>query len=76
MPTDLVSGSRPWADTVLVGPVSTAQLETNLAATEVDLAADDMDALSRLSVPPERYWAERGAPMEVRGFEPGGSWHD
>ncbi len=53
--------SRPWADTVLVGPVSTAQLEANLTATEVELDADDMDALSGLSVPPERYWAERGA---------------
>lgn len=53
--------SRTWADTVLVGAVSTAQLEANLAATEVSLDDDELEVLYGLSVPPERYWAERSA---------------
>ncbi|MFI0483622.1 aldo/keto reductase [Actinomadura sp. 9N215] len=52
--------SRPWADKVLIGPVSPAQLAANLAAAEVSLD-DDLDVLAGLSVPPEIYWAERSA---------------
>ncbi|TDE35877.1 aldo/keto reductase [Actinomadura sp. 6K520] len=53
--------SRVWADTVLIGAVSTAQLASNLAATEVALEGEELEMLSGLSVPPERYWAERSA---------------
>ncbi|TDC87380.1 aldo/keto reductase [Actinomadura sp. 7K507] len=53
--------SRPWADIVLVGAVSTTQLVANLAATEVDLDEDEVETLSGLGVPPESYWADRGA---------------
>ncbi|MFG2091034.1 MULTISPECIES: aldo/keto reductase [unclassified Spirillospora] len=53
--------SRPWADTVLMGAVSPAQLEANLAVTEVDLSEDEWEVLSGLSVPPDGYWAERSA---------------
>ncbi|MBB4775799.1 aldo/keto reductase [Actinomadura livida] len=53
--------SRVWADTVLIGAVSTAQLASNLAATEVVLDGDEREILSGLGVPPERYWAERSA---------------
>ncbi|TDB79582.1 aldo/keto reductase [Actinomadura sp. KC216] len=53
--------SRPWADTVLVGAVSTAQLGANLAAAEVSLDEEDLEALAGLSVAPETYWAERSA---------------
>ncbi|MFI0373526.1 aldo/keto reductase [Actinomadura sp. 1N219] len=53
--------SRPWADTVLIGAVSPAQLDANLAAAEVSLDENDLEVLARLSVPPEIYWAERSA---------------
>lgn len=53
--------SRPWADTVLLGAVSPAQLENNLAATGVTLAKDDLEALADLAVQPRDYWAERSA---------------
>ncbi|URN01882.1 aldo/keto reductase [Actinomadura madurae] len=53
--------SRPWAGTVLIGAVSPAQLEANLAATDVSLDGGDLELLDGLNVPPGRYWAERGA---------------
>ncbi|TDD85861.1 aldo/keto reductase [Actinomadura rubrisoli] len=53
--------SRPWADTILIGAVSPAQLEANLKATKVSLNEEDLEVLAGLSVPPERYWAERSA---------------
>ncbi|URN03418.1 hypothetical protein LUW74_08735 [Actinomadura madurae] len=53
--------SRPWAGTVLIGAVSPAQLEANLAATDVSLDGGDLELLDGLNVPPDRYWAERGA---------------
>ncbi|MFV2175423.1 aldo/keto reductase [Actinomadura sp. LOL_016] len=53
--------SRPWADTVLIGAVSPAQLEANLRATGVSLDERELRVLARLSVPPQRYWADRSA---------------
>ncbi|MFB4312351.1 aldo/keto reductase [Actinomadura sp. GTD37] len=53
--------SRPWADTVLIGAVSPAQLESNLAAAEVSLDEGELRVLAGLGVPPERYWDERSA---------------
>ncbi|NDU72807.1 aldo/keto reductase [Actinomadura sp. DSM 109109] len=53
--------SRPWVDTVLIGAVSTSQLQANLAAAHVRLSEDEVEELAGLSVPAERYWAERGA---------------
>jgi aryl-alcohol dehydrogenase-like predicted oxidoreductase len=53
--------SRPWADTVLIGAVSPAQLESNLVASRVSLDDRELGVLADLSVPPERYWAERSA---------------
>jgi aryl-alcohol dehydrogenase-like predicted oxidoreductase len=53
--------SRTWADTVLIGAVSPAQLRTNLAAAEVSLDEDEIEVLEGVSVPPETYWAERSA---------------
>ncbi|MEW2357056.1 aldo/keto reductase [Spirillospora sp. NPDC029432] len=49
---------QPWADTVLIGAVSTAQLRSNLAALDVVL---EEGALGSLAVPPERYWEQRAA---------------
>ncbi|KAB2346818.1 aldo/keto reductase [Actinomadura rudentiformis] len=45
-----------WADRVLLGAVSPAQLRSNLAALSVG-----EDELNELATPPERYWAERAA---------------
>lgn len=53
--------SKPWAGTVLIGAVSPAQLRANLAATEVLLDEGDLEELAGLTVPAERYWAERSA---------------
>ncbi|MFI0356775.1 aldo/keto reductase [Actinomadura sp. 9N407] len=49
---------QPWADTALIGAVSTDQLRSNLAA--LDLGSDE-DALGSVAVTPERYWEERAA---------------
>lgn len=53
--------SRPWADTVLMGAASVAQLESNLAAVTVPLGEDDLAGLGALTVSPARYWADRAA---------------
>ncbi|GGM37948.1 aldo/keto reductase [Longimycelium tulufanense] len=53
--------AQPWADSVLLGPASTGQLRTNLAAVDVRLTVEDLEALGALATDPERYWAERGA---------------
>jgi aryl-alcohol dehydrogenase-like predicted oxidoreductase len=51
--------ARPWADAVLSGAATVAQLESNLSA--LDLAWDDKleQRLSGLVREPEAYWAER-----------------
>jgi aryl-alcohol dehydrogenase-like predicted oxidoreductase len=51
--------SQGWADKVLIGAVSPAQLESNLGALTVALSQNDFDRLAGLALPPERYWAER-----------------
>jgi aryl-alcohol dehydrogenase-like predicted oxidoreductase len=53
--------ANPWADAVLSGAVTPAQLEANLAALRVELAPDELEELSALAEPPDRYWAERAA---------------
>ncbi|MFB3738476.1 MAG: aldo/keto reductase [Candidatus Velamenicoccus archaeovorus] len=52
-----VALANPWADVVLSGAVTPAQLESNLRALEVELA--DPERLTGLAEPPERYWATR-----------------
>lgn len=53
--------AQPWADTVLVGPASAAQLTANLAAERVRLTAEDLDSLITLAEPTVDYWTTRGA---------------
>ena len=53
--------ARPWADTVLVGSSSTAQLEANLAATRVTLSEGELYALATLAQPPGEYWGRRSS---------------
>ncbi|MFI0453817.1 aldo/keto reductase [Actinomadura sp. 6N118] len=47
---------QAWADRVLLGAVSPAQLRSNLAALSLG-----EDELNELATPPERYWAQRSA---------------
>jgi aryl-alcohol dehydrogenase-like predicted oxidoreductase len=51
--------ANPWADVVLSGAVTPAQLEANLAALRVELTPEDLEELATLAEPPERYWRER-----------------
>jgi aryl-alcohol dehydrogenase-like predicted oxidoreductase len=53
--------ANPWADVVLSGAVTPAQLEANLAAVGVELTPGDLEELAALAEPPERYWEERSA---------------
>jgi aryl-alcohol dehydrogenase-like predicted oxidoreductase len=49
--------SRPWVDVVLSGAATVEQLESNLAARDVDWAGD----LDALAIPAEEYWRQRSA---------------
>ncbi|HMG44375.1 MAG TPA: aldo/keto reductase [Acidimicrobiales bacterium] len=53
--------SQPWADTVLVGPVSPGQLASNLHASALRLTDHDMEQLAMLAEPSEDYWSQRSA---------------
>jgi aryl-alcohol dehydrogenase-like predicted oxidoreductase len=53
--------ANPWADVVLSGAVTPAQLEANLAAVRVELDPGELEELAGLAVPAERYWKERSA---------------
>ena len=46
---------RPTVSSTIIGARTLAQLEDNLAAAEIVLDTDDMDALNKASTPPERY---------------------
>jgi len=50
---------QPWADVVLSGATTTAQLDSNLLGLHVDLGPGDLAALEPLRTPADRYWAER-----------------
>ncbi|WP_161882630.1 aldo/keto reductase [Deinococcus alpinitundrae] len=52
-----VALARPWADVVLSGASTRAQLESNLGA--VRLMGADMADLTGLAEAPERYWSTR-----------------
>ena len=53
--------ANPWADVVLSGAVTPAQLESNLAAPQLELAPDELEELTPLAEPPDQYWQERAA---------------
>jgi aryl-alcohol dehydrogenase-like predicted oxidoreductase len=48
---------QPWADVVLLGATTSAQLESNLRALDLEVA-DDFAALRE---PPDLYWSRRAA---------------
>lgn len=50
---------NPWADVVLSGAATTAQLTANLRATTVPLTAEDLARLTELAEAPDAYWAHR-----------------
>ncbi|GAA1193320.1 aldo/keto reductase [Prauserella alba] len=51
--------AEEWADVVLVGPAGVAQLDTNLAAADLQLTGDDLENLAELRENPHEYWARR-----------------
>jgi aryl-alcohol dehydrogenase-like predicted oxidoreductase len=53
--------AQPWADTVLSGAVSVAQLTSNLAAETITLGGDELDELGGLATTPAEYWRDRAA---------------
>jgi aryl-alcohol dehydrogenase-like predicted oxidoreductase len=53
--------SRPWVDTVLSGASTVAQLESNLAATEISWDDSLEQELAELTEPSDRYWETRSA---------------
>lgn len=50
---------QPWADVVLSGAATVAQLASNVASLDVRLDAADLDALAGLAEEPGAYWAAR-----------------
>ena len=58
--------AQPWADTVLLGAASPAQLRANLAAARVTLPGPN--TLAHLAVEPGRYWGLSGRTgLELTG---------
>ena len=51
--------ANPWADVVLSGAVTPAQLQSNIAATQLQLGPAELEELTTLAEPPTRYWQER-----------------
>jgi aryl-alcohol dehydrogenase-like predicted oxidoreductase len=51
--------TNPWADVVLSGAVTPAQLQANLAALEVELDPSELKELAALAEPPDHYWRHR-----------------
>ncbi|MEJ8279668.1 aldo/keto reductase [Pseudonocardia spirodelae] len=53
--------ANPWARWVLLGPVGTEQLASNLAGAATGLTPAVRDGLAELAEPAEQYWATRSA---------------
>jgi aryl-alcohol dehydrogenase-like predicted oxidoreductase len=52
---------QPWADVVLSGAATPAQLEANLACLDHALSGDDLGRLASLAEAPDDYWSRRAA---------------
>ncbi|MEV0461241.1 aldo/keto reductase [Catellatospora methionotrophica] len=50
---------QPWSGVVLSGAATTAQLASHLAASRVDLSADQLTRLATLAEPADHYWKHR-----------------
>jgi len=53
--------AQPWSDVVLSGAVTPAQIASNVGAADVLLGTEDLESLSELAEPPDRYWATRAS---------------
>jgi aryl-alcohol dehydrogenase-like predicted oxidoreductase len=53
--------AQPWADVVLSGAATHAQLESNLRALDADYRPAIEERLAGLAGPPEDYWSRRSA---------------
>lgn len=53
--------AQPWVDVALSGVSTVAHLRANLRAFDLDLTADDREALAELAEEPGRYWDRRSA---------------
>ena len=51
--------AQPWADVVLSGAATVAQVGSNLTAADLRLAPDQLDQLTALAMPPQEYWTQR-----------------
>lgn len=51
--------AQPWCSVVLSGAALTEHVESNVAALDVTLSADDLARLRTLAEPPDRYWTTR-----------------
>ena len=51
--------ANSWADVVLSGAVTQAQVQSNVEALAMPLLPDELATLSKLAEPPDRYWKER-----------------
>ena len=55
------AAAQPWADVVLSGAVSVAQLHANLEALRRPFTDEDDDEIAALASAPEAYWQGRSA---------------
>jgi aryl-alcohol dehydrogenase-like predicted oxidoreductase len=53
--------AQPWADVVLLGPASVAQLTENLTSINLHFDPDELETLLTVRQSPEQYWANRSA---------------
>ncbi|MFG2908626.1 aldo/keto reductase [Kitasatospora sp. NPDC048286] len=53
------AAAQPWADTVLSGAATPAQLTSNLAATTLRPTPEDLATLATMAEPAEAYWRTR-----------------
>ncbi|MFL6191068.1 MAG: aldo/keto reductase, partial [Actinomycetes bacterium] len=51
--------ANPWAGVVLSGAVTPAQLQSNIAATQLQLDPAELEELTTLAEPAGQYWRER-----------------
>ena len=52
--------AQPWADVVLSGATTVAQLRSNLASPGIAIGTD-VNRFGTLALDPRRYWSERAA---------------
>jgi aryl-alcohol dehydrogenase-like predicted oxidoreductase len=52
---------QPWADVVLSGAVTPAQLQSNVGAAALELTAEELRGMRSLAEPPETYWRTRSS---------------